>query len=107
LIGVPNEIVKSENYDMNKVERKLSVYSAFPELKPVATPDFPLDPLAQVSRFVEGNSFQIALDSWSKNLSFWIVRRKYVHSAVDDAAGGRQSRAYTNTEEEMQSSVLS
>ena len=100
LIGVPNEIVKSENYDMNKVERKLSAFSAFPELKPLVLPDFPLDPLAQTSRFVEGNSFQIALDSWSKNLSFWIVRRKYIHSAVDDAAGGRQSREYKNTEEE-------
>lgn len=100
LIGVPNDIVKRENYDMNKVERKLTSYSAFPEFKPLTLPDFPLDPLAETSRFVEGNSFQIALDSWSKDLAFWIVRRKYVHSAVDDAAGGRRSREFKNTEEE-------
>lgn len=100
LIGVHNDIVKKENYDMNKVERKLSVFSAYPELKTIPTPEFPLDPLAETSRFCEGNSFQIALDSWSKNLAFWLVRRKFVQLAVDDAAGGRRAKVYVNNEEQ-------
>jgi hypothetical protein len=98
LIGVPNDVVKKENYDMNKVERKLSVFSAFPDSKPIPMEGFPIDPLADISRFCEGNSFQIALDSWSKNVAFWLVRRKFVQLAVDDAAGGRRDKDFSNTE---------
>ena len=92
VIGVPPAIQTQSQYDMSKVAQKLTTFSAFPELKQISSEDFPFSPLARVTMYSLGNSYQICLDSWSKSPAFWIVPKKYMPSEQDSAYWGRQRR---------------
>lgn len=96
VIGVPPAIQTQAQYDMNKVPQKLSTFSALPELKQISVEDFPFSPLARVTMYSLGNSYQICLDSWSKNIGFWIVPKKYMPNDQDSAYWGRQKRDPTD-----------
>lgn len=96
VIGVPPAIQTQSQYDMNKVPQKLSTFSALPEFKQLSVEDFPFSPLARVTMYSLGNSYQISLDSWSKNLGFWIVPKKYMPNDQDSAYWGRQRKDPTD-----------
>lgn len=89
IFGVPPAVVKEAQYDVNKVPQKISSFSAFPELKQLTNEDFPFGPYSQGGLISQGNGFQIGLDSWSKNIAFWMVARRYSFSAIDEAWGGK------------------
>jgi hypothetical protein len=92
VIGVPPEVQSKEQYDIGKIPQKFSSFSAFPECKELTNEDFPFSPIARVAMFSLGNSNQICLDSWSKNLAFWIVPKKYMPNDQDSAYWGRQRK---------------
>ena len=96
VIGVPPAIQTQAQYDMNKIPQKLSTFSALPEFKQLSVEDFPFSPLARVTMYSLGNSYQIGLDSWSKNVGFWIVPKKYMPNDQDSAYWGRQRRDPTD-----------
>ena len=89
IFGVPPAVVKEFGYDAAKVPQKISSFSAFPELKPLINEDFPFGPYSLGGLISQGNCFQIGLDSWSKNISFWIVAKRYSFSAIDEAWAGK------------------
>jgi hypothetical protein len=91
IIGVPPEVQKKLNYDFNKVEKTLTTFSAFPELKKVSSEEFPIGGTNHIELAAQGNTAQIALDSWSKTPTIWIAAKKYVANETEVAWGGRHS----------------
>lgn len=96
LIGIHPKFEKESNIDFGKIPPTLSTFSAYPELKSLSTEDFPIGNIGYSGLIAQGNSVQIALDSWSKNPAFWISTRKYVPSEVDAAWGGRKAAPEKN-----------
>ena len=90
IIGVPAAVQSKLNYDYNKVPKILTTFSAYPELKSLSSEEFPIGGTNHIELAAQGNTAQIALDSWSKTPAIWIVAKKYVANETEVAWGGRK-----------------
>jgi hypothetical protein len=77
ILGVPTQIKREQKIDFNNIPKTLSTFSAYPELKTLSSDIFPLGNINRIEHTAQGNSAQIALDSWSKTPAIWIAVRKF------------------------------
>lgn len=90
LVGVPPSLQTVEWSDFNKFPKTISTFSAFPECNKLSSEEFPLGGI-RVDMFFQGNTAQIALDSWSKTPAFWVVTKKFVMNDADASYWGVKS----------------
>lgn len=91
IIGVPPEVQRELKYDYSKIPKTISTFSAYPELKNLSSEDFPIEGTNHLELAAQGNTAQIALDSWGKKPAFWIAAKKYVANETQVAWGGRHA----------------
>ena len=82
LVGVPPSLQTVEWSDFNKFPKTIATYTAYPECKKLSSDEFPIGGI-RVDMVFQGNTAQIALDSWSKNPAVWVVTKKFVMNDAD------------------------
>ncbi|PCJ57782.1 MAG: hypothetical protein COA79_14965 [Planctomycetota bacterium] len=86
VIGLDYNLQKKLKYNPRKFKQTLTHVSAYPECKLKSTEPINLGPGSLGSIFAMGQIYNVVLDSWSKDLAFWIVGRKHIVSLADIAA---------------------
>ena len=69
--GIPVEVLKKTGYDRTKLTEKVFIFSPYPEMKNKLEENFSLGYFRSWDN--KGQSFEVALDSWTENPTFWIV----------------------------------
>lgn len=83
IVGLPLEIERKTEFDPNKIQQKITVYTAFPECKQKQEDNFSFGPTNYGYIFIMGQTYQLTLDSWAENPTFWIVGRKFIPGPED------------------------
>ncbi|PCJ57657.1 MAG: hypothetical protein COA79_15540 [Planctomycetota bacterium] len=91
IIGLPKEVERKDDFNPKKIPQKITVFSAYPECKQIRQDKFSFGATDYGYIAIFGQTYQLTLDSWTKEPSFWVVGRKYIPGPDDRAAGGIKS----------------
>lgn len=83
IIGMPLALEQKIGYDPEKIEQKITIFSPFPEAQKKQEDKFQFGPASRGYIFAMGQVYQLTLDSWSEEPSFWVVGRKFIPGPDD------------------------
>ena len=89
-VGIPPEVQTKIQYDYSKAPKTVATFSAYPDLKNLSKEDFPISMADFLELAVQGNTAQIALDSWSSAPAFWVAGKKYITNETEVAWTGKR-----------------